>query len=53
MAGLANPTAPVTEIESDGEIHELLRQLLAEARLTNFHLALVTKIQITANELEA
>ena len=52
MAGLANPTEPVTEIEPDDEVHELLRSIIAEMKLMNLQLGLITKFEITADELE-
>ena len=53
MVGLANPSPPVTEIDLDDEVLDLLRKILAEARLTNHHLALITGSEMTADEMEA
>ena len=52
MPGLANPTPPVTEIDPDEDALDLLRQILAELKLGNKHLAIITKLEITADELE-
>ena len=52
MPGLANPTKPVTEIDSDDIVRGLLREILAEARLMNLQLSLITKLELTTAELE-
>ena len=52
MPGLANPTKPVTDPEPDDEVHTLLLAILAEAKLINLQLSLITKLELTTAELE-
>ncbi len=52
MTGLANPTKPVTEIDSDDIVRGLLREILAEVKLMNLQLGLITKFEVTTAELE-
>lgn len=52
MAGLDNPTEKVTAIESDEEMLDMLHKILRELRLSNHHLAIVTKSDVKAIDME-